>query len=257
MNMKVLIVEDEYTAANNLVSILNEIDSQIEVLAIVESVKDLFQWLKKNQAPDLGFFDIQLSDNNVFEIFSLIEIEFPVIFTTAYSEYAIKAFKVNSIDYILKPLSVETVKFGIDQYKSLDKKNESLSVIKLKRLLEEFTLPIDKNYKKSFLVHYKDRLIPVETMSFSYFYINHGIVNGVTATNDKYSLDYSLEELENMLDPCCFQRVNRQYIVNRKYIKEIGLFFNSRYSIKTSPASPDKIIMSKIRSSQIRKWLET
>ncbi len=257
LNMKVIIVEDEHAAAKNLISILQEIDINIEVLAVIESVKDLFKWLSKNNSPDLGFFDIQLSDNNVFDIFQKIKIEFPIIFTTAYSEYAINAFKVNSIDYILKPLNVDSVKFGINKYKELDNYSGSLSEEKLRKILVEFNKLNEKSYKKSFLVHYKDRLIPVETSTFAYFIIENGIVYGITSSNKKYIINHTLEEIEKLLDPYFFKRVNRQFIINRKSIVEIALFFNERYSLKILPSSSTKIIMSKAKSSEVRVWLES
>ncbi len=255
--MKIIIVEDEYAAASNLKSILYDIDPNIEILAVIESVKDLFKWLKNNNSPDLGFFDIQLSDDNVFEIFSMTGINFPIIFTTAYSEYAINAFKVNSIDYILKPVSLESVRFGIEKFKSQENLKGRLSEYKLRKMLLELNKLSSKKYKKSFLVHHRDRFIPVETRTFSYFYITNGVVYGVTTRNKKYVIDYTLEEIENQLDPDYFKRVNRQYIVNRKSIKEITLFFNSRYCLLVTPSSPEKIVMSKTKSSQIRKWLES
>lgn len=255
--MRVIIVEDEYAAARNLVAILHDIDADIEVLTILESVKELHRWLLNNPPPDLGFFDIQLSDSSVFDIFKLININFPIIFTTAFSQFAIDAFKVHSIDYILKPLSVDTVRFAINKFRSLEKFNGNISERKLREIMKELNQSEEPTYKKSFLVRVKDRLIPVETQSFAFFYIDSGTVHGVTNTNSKYLLEYTLEELENQLDPYFFQRVNRQYIVNRKSIKEIALHFHSRYSLKVIPTSADKIIMSKLKSSQIRKWLES
>jgi DNA-binding LytR/AlgR family response regulator len=255
--MKVIIVEDEYAAANNLVSILNEIDPKIEVVAIVESVKDLCSWIKENETPHLGIFDIQLADTNVFEVFRKTEIKFPVIFTTAYSEYAINAFKVNSIDYILKPLNIESVKFALDKYKARDTIKGSLSEEKLRKILMEFRQSDEKKYKQSFLVQNKERLIPVEANSFSYFYIDNGLVYGVTLENKRYMVDYSLDEIENQLDPEKFVRANRQYIVNRKSIVEIALHFNAKYSMKVAPPSPTKIIMSKSKSARVRKWIDS
>jgi len=255
--MKVIIVEDEYAAANNLVSILSEIDPKIEVVAIIESVKDLYRWIKENEVPHLGFFDIQLADNNVFEIFRQTDINFPVIFTTAYSQYAINAFKVNSIDYILKPLNLESVKFGINKYKTRDNLSGNLSEEKLRNILMEFAQSDEKKYKKSFLVHYKERFIPVEANSFSYFYIDNGLVYGITLENKKYMVDYTLDEIENQLDPDYFIRANRQYIVSRKSIKEVAVYFNAKYSMKVVPPSPTKIIMSKAKSAKVRQWIDS
>lgn len=254
--MRVIIVEDEHAAAKNLMSILHEIDPSIEVIAVIESVKDLFLWVSNNNPPDLGFFDIQLSDKSVFEIFEQTTIDFPIIFTTAYSEYAINAFKVNSIDYILKPLNIASVKFGINKYRKLNNFTSNISEEKLRKIMLEVNQKNTTSFKKSFLVHFKDRLIPVETSLFAFFYIENGIVYGVTLSNKNYIISNTLEEIEHQLDPYFFKRVNRQTIINRKSIVEITLFVDARYSLKLKPSNP-KIIMSKSKSSEVRRWLES
>ena len=256
MKTKILIVEDEYAAVNNLVSIINEIDSNIEILEIIGSIKDLKDWLKKNNPPDLGFFDIQLSDGNIFEIFQNVSIDFPIIFTTAYSEYAINAFKVNGIDYILKPINIESVKFSLSKYQSLGKFNAKITEKNLYDVILELNQNNKTDYKQSFLIHYKDRLIPVATDTFAYFFIENKIVYGLTFNKEKHVIEHTLEELENVLNPNNFFRVNRQFILNRKSIIEISIFFNSRYSIKVKPSSNIKIVTSKSKSTNIKNWLD-
>ncbi len=257
MSIRVLIVEDESAAVKNLVSILQEIDSNIEIVGVIESIKDLFNWLSINNPPDLGFFDIQLTDGNVFDIFKKIQIGFPIIFTTAYSEYAINAFKVNGIDYILKPINIDAVRFGINKYKSMGKFNERVSEEKLLNILSQLNRATETEYKHSFLIHYKDRLIPVETNSFAYFFIESKIVYGITFDKKRYTIDYTLEELESVINSKHFIRVNRQFIINRKSISEIALYFNSRYHIKVKPITQTKIITSKTRSVKFKNWLDT
>lgn len=254
--MKVIIVEDEYGAVKNLSSILKEIDNTIEIVKVADSVKDVHLWLVNNPSPDLGFFDIQLSDGNVFEIFNKIEILFPIIFTTAFSDFAIDAFKVNGIDYILKPLNKESVEFGINRFKSLGGSSIEVNTSKLLKALKEIDDKKTVPFKKSILIHYRDRLKPVETKNISFFFIKDRIVYAVTKDNKKYTIDKSLEELEKIIDPKLFMRVNRQYIINRVSIIDISLHFNSRYSVRVTPNAPEKIIVSKSKSKVIRNWLE-
>lgn len=255
--MKVIIVEDEYAAARNLVSILNEIDPDIIILDIIESVKDLQTWLHRNEFPDLGFFDIQLSDGNVFELLKYRDLDFPVIFTTAYNHYAIDAFKVNGIDYILKPINTEDVRYGIKKYKSLTKIGSNLDSIIIKSIIDDISEKESVVYKNSFLIPYKDKLIPVETITFAYFFISDSVVQGTTFDKKVYVISYTLDEIENMLEPNKFIRVNRQFIINKDAVVELIVHFNSRYKIKVKPSCQLPIISSKTRSSYIKQWLES
>lgn len=254
--MKVIIVEDEFGASQNLIAVLRELEPQCEILAVLESVADTVRWIKNNPPPDLAFIDIQLSDEIAFNIFKKSEVKFPVIFITAYNNYAIRAFKVNSIDYILKPVNIKSVGFAVNKFKELNKKNNSLREEKIFKLLQEMKTTQEKRYKRSFLVHYKDRLLPKEVSDFAYFFIENDIVYGTTRDKQKYILNQKLENIEHQVDPDLFLRVNRQFIISRKAIKEINLYFNGRFSLKVVPASPSPIIISKARSSALKKWLE-
>jgi two-component system LytT family response regulator len=254
--MKVIIIEDEFGASQNLIAVLRELEPQCEILAVLESVADTVRWIKNNPPPDLAFIDIQLSDEIAFNIFKKSEVKFPVIFTTAHDDYAIRAFKVNSIDYILKPINKKSVRFAINKYKELNKKHNSLKEEKIFKLLHEMKTTQEKRYKRSFLVHYKDRLLPKEVSDFAYFFIENDIVYGTTRDKQKYILNQKLENIEHQVDPDHFLRVNRQFIISRKAIKEVNLYFNGRFSLKVVPASPSPIIISKAKSSALKKWLE-
>lgn len=253
--MNVLIIEDEYGAAQNLKFVLKEIDSTINTLAIIESVQDAVHWIKNNPAPELAFFDIQLADGNSFEIFKKVKIEFPVIFTTAYDQYAIKAFKVNSVDYLLKPIQKEVLQFALDKYQKIYKKKETLNSESLSNLILNLGLTKKKENKKSFLIHHQDRIIPVAVSDFAYFFIKNSIVYGVTFRKQKYVIDQKLDSIEEQIDTNDFYRVNRQYIVSRKAIKEAIYHFNGRLILKVFPSPQNDLLVSKVKASDFKEWL--
>src|SRR5688572_29544658 len=248
--IRVIIVEDEGGAANDLQLILKEITPSTNVLATLSSIEQTIDWLAKNHPPDLGFFDIQLEDGLSFEIFQEIEINFPVIFTTAYDEYAIKAFKVNSIDYLLKPIKEGEIKFSLQKYERFNKGNVSNTVID--KILA--AIP-DHQASSSFLVHYRDKLIPVPVRDFAFFFIENGLVHGCTIAQETYPMDGTIEEIESKLNPKQFFRANRQYLVNRSAIKEIEFYFNGRLLLKLSPPSKNSVLISKVRVPIFKEWI--
>ncbi len=254
--MNVVIIEDEYAAANNLKAILNEIDPEIEITGVFESVTETINWFTNNPEPDLAFFDIKLTDGTAFEIFEKISINCAVIFITAYNQYAVKAFKLNSIDYILKPVSKKAVYFAINKYLKIKNYLTSNNEDKILSILKQIKEKEEKIYRKSFLVNYKDRLIPVEVSEFCYFYIDHGNVYGVTKMKKRYMLNHKLEQIGNQLDPDMFIRANRQFIISRGAIREVHLSFNGKLSLTVRPPFPDKIIISKAKASEFRNWLD-
>lgn len=249
--MKVLIVEDETLAADNLVKILMEIGS-IEVIAVLESVIETVEWFKQNEEPEILFLDIHLADGSAFEIFEKVEISCPVIFTTAYDEYALKAFKVNSIDYLLKPLEFNAVTRSLEKHKRLITPSIS-SVNDLRILIDYFKE--QKPYISNFLIHAKgDKLIPLNTDAVMYFFIDYGTVKAVTAESKSFTMDKTLDEITEMLDPHLFFRVNRQYIISRKAIRDMDLWFNQRLSVNLKVSVPEKIVISKARIQEFKTW---
>jgi len=253
--MNVIILEDEHAAKINLISILKKVNEEINIVAVLDSVKTATDWLLNNDHPDLGFFDIQLADEIVFNLFTKIDIQFPVIFTTAYDEYAIRAFKVQSIDYILKPINEESIAFSINKYKSLNSTHNSFFENNIQNLINQINSYNKDQHNESLLVHYKNKLIPVKIRDIVCFYIEHGIVYILTKSNKSFSLDKTLDTIEQYLDPNEFKRANRQSIVSRSSIVEIEYYFNQRYIIKTNPPSPGKIIVSKGRSNEFIRWI--
>lgn len=253
--MNILILEDEFAAQQNLEAIIHEVAPGARILAILESVKDAQKWFQKNQPPDLAFFDIQLSDGIVFSLFRKISVNFPVIFTTAYDQYALKAFKVNSIDYILKPVSNKSVKFAIRQYHEMLKSSRTSMEDKLMAMLSELKQSENREYRKTFLVQHKDKLIPIDTESFHYFTIQNGIVYAYTRSNDSFVINQTLDEIIKQLNPATFYRANRQFIVSRSAIAEISPYFNERLSVKLTIGHNNSVIISKSRATSFKSWL--
>lgn len=251
--MKVIIVEDEIAASDNLSYLLQKIDSEIEVLTVLDSVKSSINYFSKPTQAELIFMDIHLADGISFEIFDQVKIPTPVIFTTAYDQYALKAFKVNSVDYLLKPIDEEELREAINKFKNSPKKedNSTDQMTGLLNLIKES----QKTYKSSYLVHFKNELIPLKTSSIAYFYIDTGMVKAVTFENQIYIIDKKLEDIESEIDPTLFFRVNRQFITNRETVQSMSFYFNGKLIVKTNPSSKERIVVSKAKARSFKDWL--
>jgi DNA-binding LytR/AlgR family response regulator len=254
--MKVLIVEDEAPAWKRLKKMVESLDSQIEVLDILESVEATVSWLKHQSTPDLIFMDIQLADGLSFEIFEQVEINTPVVFTTAFHEYTLQAFKVNSIDYLLKPISQTDLAQSLNKYQSLKdhltKLSNKLDIENLLRSLKDQT----KEYKSRFLVKFGERLLSIPTKDIAYFQADSKIVLLITQDNKKYAVDYSLDELELHLDPGQFYRLNRQFITGIASIKNIFNYFSGKLKIQMQPETTEEVLVSREKSSHFKDWLD-
>ena len=255
--MKVLILEDEPGAAQNLLDIVHEVDETLEVLAILESVKEAVAWIGERNAPDLGFFDIRLADGLSFEVFEKASIKFPVIFTTAYDEYALQAFKVNSIDYLLKPVNKEALANALDKYRSIYIREEPFDSESMQSTIKEVRVLEEKRYKKSFLVYVKDQIIPVSVDQVAYFYLEYEMVYCMTKDQKKYLIDQPLDKIWAQLNPEDFFRANRQYIISRSAIKSTVQHFNRRLKLKLSPSAEDEVLISKAKAAAFKDWLES
>ncbi len=253
--MRVLIIEDEQSVAQNLCDILLDIDAEIEIITVLETVKDTVKWIAENQSPDLAFFDIKIADGNSFEIFEKTTVNFPIIFTTAYDEYALKAFKVNSIDYILKPIEKKALKNAIAKYHKLYKNRQPFDNEQLISIIKELKIDVQKKYKKSFLVYIKDNILPIATEHIAYFYIENKIVYCRTHTGELYYLDGTLDKIQNQLDPDDFFRVNRQFIIARKAIQSASIYFHRKLKLHVSPNSDSDILINKVNVAHFKKWL--
>lgn len=250
--MKALIIEDEILAAKHLRYVLDEVGG-FTVIGVLESISETVEWFKTNHPPELLFLDIHLADGSAFEIFNHANIDCPIIFTTAYDEYALKAFKVNSVDYLLKPIDAEAVKNALKKLNGLSASNNIRSDIQ--NLIDFFRKT--SSYKTHFLIPLKgDKLFPLQTSQIACFYIEASLVKVRTFDEKSYTFEYTLDEVATMLHPTDFFRANRQYIISRSSIKDIDFWFNSRLSVNLKVSVPEKILISKARVPEFKNWFE-
>jgi two-component system LytT family response regulator len=253
--MHVLIIEDEAPAARRLEQLIRQYDSTVSVSGVLESVGAAVRWLSSHPAPDLIFMDIQLADGISFDIFRQTEVKTPVIFTTAYDEYALQAFKVNSIDYLLKPIEQETLNESMRKYYQLKEQFIQPEPALLRDLMQSLQGG-QKAYKSRFLVKLGDRLVFIFTQQVAYFMAEDKLVFIVTSDNKKYNTDYSLDELENLLSPNDFFRINRQYITHIQSIKNIHHYFNGKLKLNLHPEPAQEVLISRERAVLFKKWLD-
>ena len=250
--MKILIIEDEVPAAQRLEKLLKEIEPGGIILESIVSVATAIKWLSQHPAPDVIISDIQLADGLSFEIFKTVPTLCPVIFTTAFDQYAIEAFKVNSIDYLLKPIKKEDLSAAINKMKQLAGVNQvPLDITKLMQALT----PANTNYKNRFAVKFGEHLRTIETKDIVYFYTEDKINFLTTKEGRRYTTDYNLDTLETMLDPKIFFRINRQYIICIHAIAEMFSYSKSRVLIKLNPPAKHETIVSTERSGDFKLWL--
>lgn len=252
--MKTIIIEDEKAAVRNLTVLLSEVAPEIEIMATLDSISETIEWFKTHPLPALLFMDIHLADGSAFEIFQHVNITCPVIFTTAYDEYALKAFKVNSIDYLLKPISQEDIRKALHKLEVLCPKSDTIpSNSNFQGLLQ--ALKQQESYKTHFLIPQKgDKLFPLSVDTILYFYISDSTVKAVTEPKE-YSIPLTLDELTDVLNPSRFFRVNRQFLIARHAVKDIDLWFGSRIAVNLTVSTPEKILVSKVRVSDFKEWL--
>jgi len=246
--MKVIIIEDEVAACDNLRKIIKQIDPEIEILGCFDTVTESVLWLGNHLMPDLIFMDIQLADGSSFSIFECVNVESPVIFTTAYDEFAIDAFKVNSIDYILKPVTLENTRKAIEKYNHLN----NLSLQKIISQMHSLLKP--KDFAVRILVPLKDKIISVKTENIAFFYNTEGMTEVTALDKTKYRIDKSLDAIMDKLDPAQFIRANRQYILSKNALKDITIWFDSRLLINLIIDTPEKIFISKNRAAEFKNW---
>jgi two-component system response regulator LytT len=249
--MKILIIEDELHTANRLKQLVLEYDKEAEILANLTSVAASIEWFRSNKAPDLIFQDIQLSDGNCFEIYETVPVNCPVVFTTAYNEYALKSFEVNSIDYLVKPYDSNDIR------RVLDKFNHFSSIFQTTKLDD---LKLLGNPKKilpriRFLVRIGDNYKIIRTADIAYLLSDGGLTFACLFDGKKYPLDQPLAELTDELDESDFFRINRNCIVNSKSIQKISSWFNSRLKIELLPKPDVEIIVSRERVKEFKNWL--
>jgi DNA-binding LytR/AlgR family response regulator len=253
--MRVLIIEDEIKAAKALKKLIEDLDDQVVVVSTLSSVKAAIKWFHENDPPDLILSDIQLADGLSFDIYRTITVKSPVIFCTAFNEYAIQAFEINSIDYLLKPVDELKLKASLQKYKSFKQLFTPLPEGYEKKLARVGG-QLDNQFKRSILVYYRDQIIPVKTTDICFIYAANGLVSFYTKQDKQYATQHTMEQLEHLLDPVQFFRVNRQFIINREIIQSVEHYFNRRIFIKINCESPEKIITSRIKSADFLHWME-
>jgi len=253
--MKVIIVEDEHLTAERIRTLLNKIDPGISVLSVIDSVSKAVEWFGQHESPDLVFMDIQLADGISFDIFDRVAIEAPVIFITAYQEYAIRAFKVNSVDYLLKPIAENDLKSALDKYKSLFQREVRLTEIG-SDLLASIRQMISKPYKTRFMVKVGDRIKSVDVEHILYFYSQQKGTFIHTDNNRNYAVDYTLDRLAELLDPALFHRINRRYISSHRAIVELITLSGSKLKVRLLNSDDDQIYVSRERLATVKAWLD-
>ena len=249
--INILIIEDEEPAANRLKKMVTELEPNANVLDNI-SVNSAITWFKQNPQPDLIFSDIQLSDGLSFEIFKNIEVQCPVIFITAYDQYAIDAFKVNSIDYLLKPIKKDDLETALNKFKKLT--TTTAAPMDISKVLEVFNQP-KSEYKTRFIVRYGEHIKTIKIEEVAYFYTEDKINFLTTNEGRRYTIDYNLDNLESMLNPKTFFRINRQFIISIHAISEMFTYSKSRVLVKLNPPSKHETIVSTERSGDFKLWL--
>ncbi|GAB3795157.1 LytTR family DNA-binding domain-containing protein [Spirosoma humi] len=256
-NIRIVIVEDEAATARSLIHILTELDEHITIVQTLGAVSGAIEWFENHQdGYDLIFMDIRLADGLSFDIFKQTTISRPVIFVTAFNDYAITAFKNNGIDYILKPFDPDEIKSALDKYKRWTGSTEKPGAPLITELLAQLG-NLTMSYKKSFLVHYRDKLIPLETAKVAWFYTANERVYLRTIDDKQYVVESTMEQLEQQLDPTLFLRVSRQFILNRNAVIEAEFYFNGRLLVKVQPQPDENVIISKARTAEFKKWMNS
>lgn len=249
--MKILIIEDERPAANRLRQLVMDLIPGAEIFGHLDSITSAVKWLETNVFPDLIFCDIQLADGQSFEIFERVKVSSPIIFTTAFDQYAIKAFKLNSVDYLLKPIDPKELAQAIQKFQSQQVK-PSFDLNQIRDLLS----PQSSNHKSRFLVKFGEKIQSVETVDISIFFSEEKVTFLQTKENRRYILDYTLDQLEGMLDPKKFFRLNRKYIASFSAIAEIHTYSNSRLKIKLANCDDNDILVSREKVGDFKDWLD-
>lgn len=251
--MTVLIIEDEAPAARRLQKLLEEINPQISIIAVLGGVNESIEWLQSNTCPDIIFMDIQLNDGISFEIFDQVNIPHPIIFTTAFDDYVLNAFKVNSIDYLLKPINEEELKRSLDKYENLKSQFTTSDHSLIKSLVSQVQQQ-DKQYKTRFLVKKGEQLLSINTADILSFQSRNGLVYILTAGNKKYLIDQTLDDLAQILDSQKYFRVNRQFILSYESIQIVHKFGKGKLLVETTFNCDEQIIISAEKASIFKTW---
>ena len=253
--MRVIIIEDEQLTAKKLMGLINELMPDAVVLSVLQSVSESVEWFRNNLMPDLVFMDIHLSDDLSFSIFDNVEISCPIIFTTAYDEYALRAFEVNSIDYLLKPVSRVSLQRALDKLKRFSTSYPPQENAELIRKVADTLLRGSAAYKSSLLVSVRDKLIPIRVTSIAYIYLEDKNAVAVQHDGTTCRIGGLLDELMKQLDPSLFYRANRQFIIAKSAVSDITTWFSSRVVVNLIVPVPERIVVSRTNVQELKKWL--
>lgn len=257
--MKILIVEDEELAVKKIRKTLASVEPDAEVVAVTDSILSTVNWLEENPAPDLILMDIELSDGQSFEIFNQATIKSPVIFTTSYDEYALKAFKVNSIDYLLKPIQKEDLEAALEKLrhvKDLYKSEPPKADVSIDSLVKELQQKLQpKEFRKRFLVKHAQKLVSIEVDDIAYFFSDGRLNFFKTFDNKKFVVDYTMDELEDMLDPDKYFRISRSFYISVDSVDQIHDYFGNRLLLHLKPAVDKESIVSREKVTEFKKWM--
>ena len=257
MALKVLIIEDEIPAQRLLKETLQEIDIETEVVVCLNSIKSAIEWFQNNNHPEIVLLDIQLSDGLSFEIFKQVKINSMIIFTTSYDEYAMQAFKMNSLDYLLKPIEKEELQAAFEKYHQYNKqfiqeKNSRIDYGELSILIQTKK----KEFRKRFLIHANESFFHLPIEEVALFYSMHGITFAMTFEKRGYPINFSLESLKEQLNSDLFFKINRQIIINIEAIKRVHTYFNGKLKLETKPSHSEDIVIGKDKAAAFKRWLD-
>lgn len=250
--MKIAIIEDETAAAQNLSAILRKVCPGIEVVATIDTVVDSIDFFREKPTLDIVFMDIHLADGSSFRIFDKVEITIPIIFTTAYDQYAIEAFKVNSIDYLLKPINEESIRRAIEKWQRLTSAERTNYTSRTAQVAQA-----QKVEQQTFLVHYRDKIIPLQSKDVAFFHTAEERVSAYCYNGNKYQLDMTLEAVQSKISSEEFFRANRQFIIARKAVSEISVWIGSRLAANLTVETPERIIIPKARVHEFKEWMRS
>lgn len=253
--MKALILEDEDIAAQSLQRQLAELNPDIHIAAVLQSVEEAADWFEQHEEPDLAFFDIHLADGSVFYLFDKVKVHCPIIFTTAYDQYALDAFKVNSVDYLLKPIAMQDLQRSLNKYDVLthrDSGNDSDDEA-LQRLVTMMRKD-EKQYKSYFLIPAGDKLVPLATRDIACIYLDNKQSIAIAFDGKNHIIDRPLDTIMQDLDPHVFFRANRQYIISHRAVQDIAFWFGSKLQLRLNVPTPDRIVVSKAKVSEFKDW---
>lgn len=247
--MRVVIIEDETAAAQNLSAILRKLLPDVEIVATIDTVVDSVDYFRSAPQLDLVFMDIHLADGASFRIFDSVNITTPIIFTTAYDQYAIEAFKVNSIDYLLKPINDDDVKRAVEKWQRLTSVERSDYTSRVAEVAQH------RPVEQVFLVHFRDKIIPLQTKDIAFVHTFEERVTAYCHNGERYQIDMTLEALQSKLSSNDFFRANRQFIISRKAVSDISIWFGSRLAVNTTVETPERVIIPKARVHDFKNWL--